>query len=187
MQGTILMNLILLEIIRQKKILLLFILALIVINVALLVVIASYQEPALVTSRSKWNELRTRVARSGHADALTLYSRGKSDLEKLNTRIPPKREFARLLTELLESASNSGVTMGAISYKPLSIKDEALLSYQLALSVNGDYAAVKSYLSDLLQNPELLVVDGVSFTNSDLFVENVVMNLHVTVYLREGV
>jgi type IV pilus assembly protein PilO len=181
------MNLILIEIIRQKKILLLFILALIVINVALLVVIASYQEPALVTSRSKWNELRTQVARSGHADALTLYSRGKSDLEKLNTRIPAKREFARVLTELLEAASNSGVTTGAITYKPMSIKDEALLSYQLSLSVNGDYAAVKSYLSDLIQNSELLVVDSVSFTNNDLFVENVAMNLHITIYLREGV
>jgi hypothetical protein len=57
----------------------------------------------------------------------------------------------------------------------------------LSLSVSGGYAAVKSYLSDLQSNPELIVVDTVTFSNSDLFVENVVMDLHLTVYLREGV
>ena len=109
-----------------------------------------------------------------------------TDLEKLNSRIPPKREFARVLSDILEAASNSGVATGNISYKPLSIKDEALLSYKLSLSVSGDYAAVKSYLSDLQQNPELIVVDNVSLENSDLFSENVVLNLNITVYLREG-
>ena len=33
---------------------------------------------------------------------------------------------------------------------------------------------------------ELIVVDAVSFSNSDPFVENVVMDLRITVYLREG-
>jgi type IV pilus assembly protein PilO len=87
---------------------------------------------------------------------------------------------------LLEAAASSAVEVGAISYKPVSIKEEALLSYQLSFSVSGRYAAVKSYLSDLQKNPELIVVDTVSFSNSDLFVENVVMALHITVYLREG-
>jgi type IV pilus assembly protein PilO len=180
------MNLILLEIIRQKRFVLVFILSLIVVNIALMVVISSYQEPALSVSRSKWSKLRTLLARAGHVDASALHRQGKADLEKLNTRIPPKREFARLLSDLLETASNNGVATGAISYKPMSIKDEALLTYQLSLTVSGDYAAVKSFLSDLLQNPELMVVDNVILTNSDLFAENVVMNLNITVYLREG-
>ena len=177
---------ILFEIIRRKKNVLLLILGLVLVNLALMIVITSYQEPALAASRSKWSELRTLVARTGHADASALHRQGKIDLEKLNTRIPQKREFARLLGDLLESALNSGVASGPISYKPLSIKEEALLTYQLSLSVSGDYAAVKSYLSDLLQNPELVVVDNMTLTNSELYVENVVMNLNLTVYLREG-
>jgi type IV pilus assembly protein PilO len=177
---------ILLEIIRQKRTVLVLVLSLIVLNAVLMVVIASYQEPALAVSRSKWGELRNLVARAGHADASSLYRQGKSDLEKLNSRIPPKRDFARVLSDILATASDSGVATGAISYKPLSIKDEALLSYQLSLSVSGDYAAIKSYLSDLLQNPELIVVDSITLTNSDLFAENVVMNLNISVYLREG-
>ncbi len=45
--------------------------------------------------------------------------------------------------------------------------------------------AVKSYLFDLQNNQELIVVDSVSFSNKDLYSENVVMDLRVTVYLRE--
>lgn len=181
------MNLILIEIIRQKKIVLAVVLSLILVNLILTVVIASHQEPALVLSRSKWNDLRNLIARSGRVDASALYRQGTTDLENLNNRIPPKREFARVLSDLFETASNSGVTTGAISYKPLPVKDEALLfSYQLSLSVSGDYAAVKSYLSDLQQNPELIIVDSISLANNDLFVENVLMNLNITVYLREG-
>ena len=180
------MKQILLEIIRQKRTVLVLVFSLIVLNAIIMVVIASYQEPALAVSRSKWGELRNLVARAGHADASSLYRQGKADLEKLNSRIPPKRDFARVLSDIIATASDSGVDTGAISYKPLSIKDEAMLSYQLSFAVSGDYASVKSFLSDLIQNPELLVVDSISLTNSDLFVENVVMTLNISVYLREG-
>lgn len=180
------MNQILLEIVRQKKITLLSVLVLLIANVALMVVIASYQEPELVTTRNRWNELRSMAARAGKADAATLYRQGAADLEKLNTRIPLKREFARVLSDIIEIAIDNGVTTGAISYKPVPVKDEALLSYQLTFPVAGDYAAVKSCLSDLQRHHELLVVEGVTFSNSDLFEEKVVMNLNLTVYLREG-
>ncbi len=180
------MNQILLEIIRQKRFVIIAVLLLLAVNVALMVVITLYQEPALEKSRSKWSELRNQAARTGHADAATLYRQGAADLEKLHSRIPLKREFARVLSDIIETTSDSGVTVGAISYKPASIKDEALLSYQLSFAVNGDYASVKSCLSDLLQNPELVVVDSITLANSDLYEEKVVMNLTLTVYLREG-
>ncbi|MDD5106159.1 MAG: hypothetical protein PHC49_11145, partial [Desulfuromonadaceae bacterium] len=66
------------------------------------------------------------------------------------------------------------------------LKEEALLSYQLTLSVTGSYAAIKSYLNDLQGMEELIVVDSVSFANSDLLTEHVVMNIHLSVYLRGG-
>ena len=70
------MNQILLEVIRQKKTVILVVLLLIVVNLVFMVVIASYQEPSLAVSRSKWSELRNLVARAGHADAATLHRRG---------------------------------------------------------------------------------------------------------------
>jgi type IV pilus assembly protein PilO len=174
------------EIVRQKWRLLSIILFLLLLNVMFSVMVSAYQLPSLAELQTKWSNLRRQTARTGQVDAATLYQQGSADLEKLKARIPEKREFARILSELLESAASSAVEVGAISYKPVSIKEEALLSYQLSLSVTGRYAAVKSYLSDLQKNPELIVVDTVSFSNSDPLVENVVMALHITVYLREG-
>lgn len=178
------MNQVLLEIVRQKKISLLLVLVLLILNVVIMVLIASYQEPELVTTRNRWNELRNMAARTGKADAATLYRQGAADLEKLNSRIPLKREFARVLSDIIEITSDNGVTTGAITYKPVPIKDESLLSYQFSFSVGGNYAAIKSCLSDLQRHPELLVVDSVAFSNGDLFEEKVVMNLNITVYLR---
>lgn len=180
------MNHMILEIIREKKIVLAVILVLILINVALMVLVGLYQANALITAHTRWSELRRQIASLGQVDAAALYRQGAGDLEKIKTRIPSKREFARVLGDLLESASSSTVSVGTISYKPQTIKGEGLLSYQLSLSVNGSYAAIKSYLADLQQNPELVVIDSVALSNSDLFLENVMMDLHLTIYLREG-
>lgn len=176
----------LLEIIRQKWRLLSIILFLLLLNVTLGVVVSAYQLPSLAELYTTSGAMRRQAVHSGQMDAAALHLQGAADLETLMTNIPEKREFARVLSDLLESAESSSVEVGAISYKPVPIKEEALLSYQLSFSVNGGYAAVKSYLSDLQENPELIVVDAVTFSNSDLFIENVAMNLRITVYLRGG-
>lgn len=176
-----------LEIIRQKWRVLIVLTILLLLNLILSVVVSVYQLPELSELQTKWHDLRRKDASTGQVDAVSLYKQGVADIEKLKTRIPVKRDFARVLSELYESAASSGVEVGTVSYKPTQTKDEPLLSYQLTLSVNGSYAAVKSFLSDLQSKPELLVVDTVAFSNSDIYVENVLMDLRITVYLREGV
>lgn len=175
-----------LEIVRQKWRSLSVILFLLLLNAALGVFVSSYQVPALSELQTKWSSLRLQASQAGKVDAATLHQQRTADLEKLTSRIPDKRQFARVLNDLLETAADSAVEIGTISYKPVQIKEEALLSYQLSLSADGSYAAIKSFLSDLQKNRELVVVDSVVFLNSDLYVENVVMNLKITVYLREG-
>jgi len=180
------MQQLILEIVRQKWRFVSIILILLLLNVAMVIVVSAYQLPILVDLQTKWSNLRRSSAAAGLMDPAALYQQGSADLEKVKGKIPEKREFARVLGDVLEAAASSGVEVGAISYKPQQIKEEALLSYQLSLSVSGGYAAVKSYLADLQGNPELIVVDAVSFSNSDPFVENVIMALRITVYLREG-
>ncbi len=178
---------IIIEIIRQKKIMFAVILLLFLLNAALIVLTSYYQSSELAVAQVKWSDLRRKNASAGHVDSSVLYRQGLSDLEKLKANIPAKHEFGRVLSELLEAASASGVTVGSITYKPTVIKEEGLLSYQLSFPVAGGYAAIKSYLADLQNNSGLLVVDDVVFSNSDPFVEKVVMDLHLTVYLRGGV
>lgn len=176
----------LLEIISQKWRLLLVIFILIVLNVIFGIVVSVYQLPALTDLQTKWSNLRRQAAGAGKVDATTLHTQGSADLEKIKGLIPEKREFARVLSELYEFAASSAVEVGTVSYKPVPIKEESLLSYQLSFSVTGSYAAVKSYLADLQKYPQFIIVESVSFSNSDLFVESVLMDLRLTVYLREG-
>lgn len=175
-----------LEIVRQKWRLLGIILFLLLLNTTLSAVISSYQIPSLTELQARWNSLRRQSALGGQLDATALFRQGSEDLKKLEVKIPEKRQFARVLSDLFETASSSAVEIGTLSYKPVQIKEEPLLSYQLSLSVSGGYAAVKSFLADLQNNPELMVVDTVTFSNSDLFIENVIMDLRITIYLKGG-
>lgn len=118
------------EIVRQKWRALSIILFLLLLNVILSVVVSVYQLPLLAELQTKWSSLRRQVARAGQLDPTALYRQGSTDLDTLKGRIPEKRQFARVLSDLLEAAASSAVDIGAISYKPVQIKGEALLSYQ---------------------------------------------------------
>ncbi len=175
----------LLEFALRKKRILIAVALLAVMTVALFVAVDGYQEPEIAAAQQKWSELRRQVVLAGVGDVSATYRNGKADLEKLGERIPTRRQFPQLLGEILEQAASSGVTTGPITYKPREIRDEKLLAYELSLGVSGRYAAVKSFLADLQKHRELLVVDDVSWVNSDVFEENVTMDLRITIYLRE--
>lgn len=175
----------LLEIVRLRKWWLVGVGVLLLLGVGLAIAVDGYQKPLIEARREKWSELRRQVAMAGSRDLTALYRQGNADLARLSERIPPRRQFPRVLGDILEQASSSGVSVGPITYKPHRIDQERLLAYELSLGVSGGYAAVKSFLGDLLKNRELVVVDEVNLTNADLFEENVTMDLRLTVYLRE--
>lgn len=180
------MKQLLLELFQVKKRSLILTGTLLLINIALYAIINGHQSAALKKAQAKWTDLRTRVAAIERGDVSNQYRQGKIDLEKLYSHIPPKRQFPRVLGDILDTAESNRLAIGAITYKPKSIKEEKLLAYNVSMSVAGSYAAVKSFLADLQKNKELVVVENVVFTNSDPFEENVVMDLQLTVYLQEG-
>jgi type IV pilus assembly protein PilO len=175
----------LLELFRQKKRALSVLLVLLLLNIGVYFVTAGYLEPKVAASQTSWSDLRQRVAVAGKADVATVYRRGTDDLKKLATRIPAKREFPRVLGDILDAAATSAVITGNVSYKPQTVKEhDDLLAYGISMSVGGSYAAVKSFLADLQKNNEMIVIDGVNFSNNDLYEENVIMDLRLTVYLQ---
>ena len=121
---------------------------------------------------------------AGRADVATVYRRGVDDLKKLASRIPVKRQFPRLLGDILDAAASSAVVTGNVSYKPQAIKERDLLAYGVSMTVGGSYAAIKSFLGDLQKNSEMIVIEDISLTKTDLYEENVVMDLRLTVYLQ---
>jgi type IV pilus assembly protein PilO len=176
------------ELVLQKRRLLIVLSTLLLLNILLYIATNFYLTPAIVSSQKSWNDLRQRLAVAGKADVASVYRRGVDDLKKISAKTPAKRQFARVLGDLLDSAASSGVVTGAVSYRSQTVKGQDLLAYNVTMSVSGSYAAVKSFLADLQKISELVVVDSVSFANSDMFEENVVMDIRVSIYLqgREG-
>ena len=178
------MNQALLELFRQKKRTLIAALVLFLLNIGLYAVTAGYLEPRIAVSQASWSDLRQRIAVAGRADVATVYSRGMDDLKKLSSRIPAKRQFPRVLGDILDAAASSAVVTGNVSYKPQAVKDRDLLAYGVSMTVGGSYAAIKSFLGDLQKNSEMIVIEDISLTKTDLYEENVVMDLRLTVYLQ---
>lgn len=175
----------LLELIRQKRRTLIVLGVLLGLTVLLSLVNRFYLEPAVIASQASWNELRQKVAAAGKADVETIYRRGVDDLKKMEALVPLKRQFPRVLGELLDSAASNGLSTGAVSYKPQVVKGQSdMLVYGLSMSVSGSYAAVKSFLADLQQFEEIVVIDGISLTNGDPYEENVVLDVKASIYLR---
>ena len=175
---------VLLELLQQKKRMFIAAAVLLALNGIVYGLLAGYLVPKSAESLSQWNNARTRVAEAGKIDVATVYRRGNDDLKRLLERIPAKREFPRVLGEILDAAAANSTSTGAVSYKPQPVKDRNLLAYGISLSVSGSYAAIKSFLDDLQKFDSLVVVDSISFTKSDLYEENVVMDVKLTVYLQ---
>jgi type IV pilus assembly protein PilO len=173
-----------LEVIKQKKLTLAVALVLLLLNIGLYVATAGYLEPRIAESHTAWSALRQRMAVAGKTDVAAIYRHGVDDMKKLEARIPVKRQFVRVLGDILDAAASNAVVTGNISYKPQAVKDHDLLAYSISMSAGGSYAAVKSYLADLQRNSELIVIESVSFSKNDLYEENVVMDLKLTVYLQ---
>lgn len=181
------MNQIILEILRQRRRILAVILVLLLLNLVVFVILKGYQASAIGDAQAKWSDLRRRAAVAGQNDASAIFHRGKADLEQLKARIPHKSQFPRLLEGIFDKAASDGVRVGTVSYKPAIVKENtALLSYGIALSVGGSYAAVKNFLADMQKSEEMIVIDDMTMSNSDPYEENVTMDLRLTLYLQEA-
>ncbi|KAA0893937.1 hypothetical protein ET418_02930 [Oryzomonas rubra] len=187
MQDGAEMNQMILEIVGQRRRILVALLALLLLNIAVLAVLKGYLASGISDAQTTWDDLRRRVAVAGQNDASVIYRRGKADLVQLQTRIPRKNEFPRLLGGIFDTAASDSVKVVTVTYKPALVKENtALLSYDISLSVGGSYAAVKNFLADMQKQSELVVINNMAMANSDPYEENVVMSLHLTVYLREA-
>lgn len=177
------------ELLAQKKTLLVTILILMILNAALYAVQHVFLSPRLKSAEQRFDDLRRRAAAEGAADVSTIYKQGVENLKTLTTRIPSKRQFPQLLGDLMEMASSNSLRVGKMTYKPQVIKEDDLLAYSLSMSVNGSYAGIKSFIADLQAKNDLLVIQQTSLSNEDPYEESVVLDLVVTVYLRnkEGV
>jgi hypothetical protein len=108
----------LLELYLQKKRTLIVAVVLLLLNIGLYALNAGYYEPEIAASQASWTDLRQRVAAAGRADVATVYRRGVDDLKKLASLVPVKRQFPRVLGDILDAAAPLLPVMSAISPRP---------------------------------------------------------------------
>jgi len=175
-----------LELYQRKKPWLIAIGLLLLLNIMALVGIALFQQPVLNQKKELVTEQQKGLDAMAHGDRSSVYRNGKRDLEKLQAMIPPKREFAPLLGEIMDSSSECHVSSDSLTYKPEFLKERNLLVYHISLSVSGRYEAIRCFLYKMQTRKELVVIDGFTLKNEDPYAEKVTMDLQLTAYLRDG-
>jgi type IV pilus assembly protein PilO len=153
------------------------------INICLYLSSSVYLGPQVASLQNNWSEKRLLAAGGAGMDEAAFYRQGTADLVVWRTRIYPKKEFARFIGELFETATNSTLKVGSIAYKPQPIKSEGLLAYSIDFNVSGKYAAIKSFIADIEHFREICVIDDISL-NGKATEESVDMRLQLTAYFR---
>ena len=157
------------------------VLVLFVANICLFAYAAMYQKPRLVKLQGTWFEKRKVAASGGSADD---YRQTENDLKAWRDRIVPKKDFAKFLGNLFETAAHNSLAFKGVTYKLSQVKEENLVAYVLDFNVTGKYAGVKSFISDLGRMREIVTIDNLSLNNSNVIGDAVDMKVQMTLYLR---
>jgi Tfp pilus assembly protein PilO len=173
---------IILELIKIRKKSIIAILALAIIDVSLYGLISHIQGPKLEILQKEWFEKRK--SDGGMLDKTLVFTQGKKDLAVFFSKIPPKKDFIRVTGGLFEIASNNGLKIGSVGYKPEIIKGRDILDYTLTFSVKGGYAAIKSFISDIERSPEILSIDSISLKNTGSTGDDVEFSVKISAFFK---
>ncbi len=185
MPGEISVKQVLLDLIRHKTPLLVLIALLFFLNLAATLVMVIYQAPRMKRQTNTLAKLRGELSVTERKEPAANIRNSRNDLAKLREMIPLKQQFPAILEEIMAAASSCKVTLGAITYKQNAIKERKLRTFEITLTVTGQYGAVKSFLVDLQTLEGLAVVENISFSNKDPYIEDVTMDAQLMVYLRD--
>lgn len=174
----------LLGILRERRVALAVILVLVMTNIGLGVYSRAYQQPKLAKLQDEWSGKRNLVA-GGEGDLAAIYRQGAADLAVFQERIPQKRDFTREMMEVFEISANNGLKVKGISYKPEALKDSNLVVYGVSMTLDGKYAGIKSFISDLQCHGGLLTIDSISLSSGSMTEEAVSLKMQLSAYLRQ--
>lgn len=172
-----------LELAKSKKWILAAILVLVLVNIGIAAYSRFIQQPTLAKLQQEWSEKRLLLT-GGKGDLSAIYRQGEADLAAFQQRIPLKRDFTRVMMEVFELASNNGLKVKGITYKPDLLKESNLVVYGIVMTVDGKYAGIKSFISDLQCYGGLVTMDSISLTSSSMTEEEVSLKMQLSAYLR---
>ena len=172
------------EIIRTRRRSIVTIIVLLLANAALYVFHSFYQRPHLAEMQERAFAVRRSLKGGIPQDAAAVYRQGKSDLETWNKRIPPKRDFARVIGELMAAAKQNSLIVGSISYKPSPLTADRQVVYTISFGVAGKYGKIKNFISDVSRLRDIVVINNVTLNNSKMTAEDVDLKLELSAHFR---
>ncbi len=172
------------QIVRQRRIPLLVISILLVLNVAAYGLLSTYLRPVLDQAQSEWFAKRRTSAGERDQSRPALYAQGRKDLDEWNSRIIPKKDFAPFLSRLFAFAGKHDLQLAGITYKPTLESGRPLAAYVIGFTVKGKYAGVKAFLVDVMGLREMAVVDSVFLTGGRATEEQVELRMQLTSYFK---
>jgi type IV pilus assembly protein PilO len=164
---------------RKKSFALAFVL--LMANALLYSYVSTVQQTKIETLQNNLLEKRRQNA-FGTENKTVVYSQGLRDLTIFRSKIPPKKEFTRVVGELFETAANNSLSVGNVGYKPELTKEGGFLVYTLTFGVTGSYAAIKSFVSDIERTQEILFIDHLSLNNTNATQESVSLKIQISAY-----
>jgi type IV pilus assembly protein PilO len=173
-----------LEYIKAAPKWLIFIGILMTINICLYLYSSIFQQRDIESLHNTWSQNRDAASGRGVTDIAAIYNQGESDLKDFRARILPKKDFARFVGGLFETASHNSLSSKGITYNVSHVKNEDLIAYSLALNVTGKYAGIKSFIADVGRKKEILSIDNISMSDVDATGDAVDLKITVTVYLK---
>lgn len=172
-----------LELVKAKRAVLAVIVALVLVNLGIAAYTRLVQEPELLKLQDEWSEKR-RLVTGGEGSLAVVYRQGTADLALFQERIPLKRDFTRQMMEVFETAANNGLRVKGITYKPEALGEANLVVYGVAMNLDGQYAGVKSFISDLQCHGGLLTIDSIALSSGSMTEESVSLKMQLSAYLR---
>jgi type IV pilus assembly protein PilO len=154
------------------------------LNLLLVLYLSLWQGPKLARAQNEWFAKRQELAAKPGAGTAVTYQRDLRDLAEFQRRYIPKRDFAAFLSKMYETARNNTLKLSSVSYKPTPIPEQGVLSYGISFTASGRYAALKSFIADVSQYPEIVTLDSVSLSSGSQTQESVALKLNMTVYLK---
>lgn len=135
-------------------------------NLVLGLVLKLYLVPTVNERERQMIQLQGELRSGGGDSPAELFARGAKDLAAFREKIPPYREFTRLIDELQGLADEAGLDLDRISYAHEQDKESDLLRSSLTFTLEGSYSSLKQFIHDLEQRPRLIVINEIGLQGS---------------------
>ncbi|MBN2429154.1 MAG: type 4a pilus biogenesis protein PilO [Deltaproteobacteria bacterium] len=133
-------------------------------------------------------QLFNRLAGSGESRLPVgeLVKRGRADIKLFWDKIPVRRDFPTLVSEVSSLATMAGLTVDRIQYSPEDMPEKKLLRYGLNFTVGGEYPKVKKFIYLIEQSERILTLDEISFLGrGDAQESGVQMNIRLSTLFKK--